>query len=155
MEFACGEYKYATMTKAYLKDHIRRMHLVRGVGWMCVEGTCENKPKTCEQQIAYQHEKDNQNLWCPSCIKTFTSKRNLNCHIKVVLKPEQQNNERQSQEDSLNFVPAWQIDVEELLNPSTFDLEGAVVLPFDPLTSWYHTHFELNDPHFDELQWIK
>ena len=89
-----------------------------------VSGFHKEKPK-----------KDHQNLRCPSCIKTFTSKMNLNCHIKVVHKPEQQNNERQSQEDSLNFVPARQIDVEELLNLSTFDLKGAVVLPFDPLTS--------------------
>ena len=86
-------------------------------------------------RLLIQHKKDHQNLRCPSCINTFTSKRNLNCHIKVVHKPEQQNNERQSQEDSLNFVPARQIDVEELLNLSKFDLEGAVVLPFDSLTS--------------------
>ena len=33
------------MTKAYLKDHIRRMHVARGVGWMCVEGACEKKTK--------------------------------------------------------------------------------------------------------------
>ena len=103
---------------------------------MCVEGTCENKPKTfVNKQLLIQHKKDHQNLRCPSCIKTFTSKRNLNRHIKVVHKPKQQNIERQSQEDSLNFVPARQIDVEELLNLSTFDLKGAVVLPFDPLTS--------------------
>ena len=42
-EFACEECHYTTMTKAYsyLKDHIRRMHVARGVGWMCVEGACE------------------------------------------------------------------------------------------------------------------
>ena len=133
-EFACEECKYTTMTKAYLKDHIRRIHLVRGVGWMCVEGTCENKPKTfVNNRLLLQHKKDHQNLPCPSCIKTFTSKRNLNRHIKVVHK-KQQNIDRRSQEDSLSFVPAHQaVSVEELLNLTTFDLEGAVVLPLDPL----------------------
>ena len=133
-EFACEECKFTTMTKAYLKDHIRRMHLVRGVGWMCVGGTCENKPKTfVNNRLLLQHKKDHQNLPCPSCIKTFTSKRNLNRHIKVVHK-KQQNIDRRSQEDSLSFVPAHQaVSVEELLNLTTFDLEGAIVLPLDPL----------------------
>ena len=41
---------------------------------------------------------------------------------------------RRSQEDSLSFVPAHQaVGVEELLNLTTFDLEGAIVLPLDPL----------------------
>ena len=62
-EFACEECKFTTMTKAYLKDHIRRMHLVRGVGWMCVEGTCENKPKTfVNNRLLLQHKRDHQNL---------------------------------------------------------------------------------------------
>ena len=140
-EFACEECKYTTMTKAYLKDHIRRMHLVRGVGWMCVEGTCENKPKTfVNNRLLLQHKKDHQNLPCPSCIKTFTSKRNLNRHMKLVHK-QQQNIDRQSQEDSMSFVPAQQVSVGELLNLSTFDLEGAVVLPLDPLICW------LKKPH--------
>ena len=132
-EFACEECKYTTMTKAYLKDHIRRMHFVRGVGWMCVEGTCENKPKTfVNNRLLLQHKKDHQNLPCPICIKSFTSRRNLNRHMKLVHK-QQQNIDRQSQEDSLSFAPAQQVSVQELLNLSTFDLEGAVVLPLDPL----------------------
>ena len=133
-EFACEECKFTTMTKAYLKDHIRRMHLVRGVGWMCVEGTCENKPKTfVNNRLLLQHKKDHQNLPCQSCTKTFPSKRNLNRHMKNVHK-QQQNIDRRSQEDSLSFVPAHQaVSVEELLNLTTFDLEGAIVLPLDPL----------------------
>ena len=124
--------KFTTMTNAYLKDHIRRMHLVRGVGWMCVEGTCKNKPKTfVNNRLLLQHKKDHQNLPCPSCIKTFTSKRNLNRHRKRVHKPEKQN----SDEESINFAQAHPVDVEELLNLSTFDFEGALVLPLDPLTS--------------------
>ena len=39
-----------SMTKAYPKDHIRRMHVVRGVGWMCVEGACEKKTKDFGEQ---------------------------------------------------------------------------------------------------------
>ena len=52
--------------------------------------------------------------------------------MKLVHK-QQQNIDRQSQEDSLSFVPAQEVRVRELLNLSTFDLEGAVVLPLDPL----------------------
>ena len=47
---------------------------------------------------------------------------------------QQQNIDRRSQEDSLSSVPAQQpVSVEELLNLTTFDLEGAIVLPLDPL----------------------
>ena len=122
------------MTKAYLKDHIRRMHVVRGVGWMCVEGACEKKPKTfVNNRLLLQHKKDHQNLPCQICSKTFTSKRSLNRHRKQVHKPEQQN----ADEDSMNFVQAHTVDVGELMNLSTFDLEGALVIPLDldPLTS--------------------
>ena len=40
-------------------------------------------------------------------------------------------------EDSMNFVQAHTVDVGELMNLSTFDLEGALVIPLDldPLTS--------------------
>ena len=67
-EFACEECHYTTMTKAYLKDHIRRMHVARGVGWMCVEGACEKKPKTfVNNMLLLQHKKDHQNLPCQIC----------------------------------------------------------------------------------------
>ena len=133
-EFACEECQFTTMTKAYLKDHIRRMHVVRGVGWMCVEGACEKKPKTfVNNRLLLQHKKDHQNLPCQICSKTFTSERSLNRHRKQVHKPEQQNTD----EDSANFVQAHTVDVEKLMNLSTFDLEGALVIPLDldPLTS--------------------
>ena len=121
--------------KGLLKNHIRRMHVVRGVGWMCVEGVCEKKKtKTfVNNRLLLQHKKDHQNLPCQICSKTFTSKRSLNRHRKQVHKPEQQN----ADEDSMNFVQAHTVDVGELMNLSTFDLEGAVVIPLDldPLTS--------------------
>ena len=114
-----------SMTKAYLKDHIRRMNVVRGVGWMCVEGACEKNPKTfVNNRLLLQHKKDHQNLPCQICSKTFTSKRSLNRHRKQVHKPEQQN----ADEDSMNFVQAHTVDVGELMNLSTFNLEGALVL---------------------------
>ena len=133
-EFACEECKYTTMSKAYLKDHIRRMHVVRGVGWMCVEGACEKKPKTfVNNRLLLQHKKNLENLPCQECNKTFPSRRNLNRHRKRVHRQEQQN----SDEDSINYVPAQQVDLQELMSLSTFNLEGAVVIPLelDPLTS--------------------
>ena len=108
-------------SKAYLRDHIRRMHVVRGVGWMCVE------KKIVNNRLLLQHK----NRPCKICYRTFTSKRNLNRHRKRVHKPEKQN----SDEESINFAQAHPVDVEELLNLSTFDLEGALVIPLglDPL----------------------
>ena len=74
--------------KGLLKNHIRRMLVVRGVGWMCVEGACEKKPKTfVNNRLLLQHKKDHQNLPCQICSKTFTSKRSLNRHRKQVHKP--------------------------------------------------------------------
>ena len=57
----------------------------------------------------------------------------MNRHRKQVHKPEQQN----ADEDLMNFVRAHTVDVGELMNLSTFDLEGALVIPLDldPLTS--------------------
>ena len=70
---------------------------------------------------------------CQECNKTFPSRRNLNRHRKRVHRQEQQN----SDEDSINYVPAQQVDLQELMSLSTFNLEGAVVIPLelDPLTS--------------------
>ena len=92
-------------------------------------GASELKEEPLSKRIAQRL------LLCPSCTKTFNSKRNLNRHRKVVHKPEQPNIERRVNDDSMNFVPAQQVIVEELLNLSTFDFEGALVLPLDPLTS--------------------
>ena len=101
---------------------------------MCVEGACEKNPKTfVNNRLLLQHKKDHQNLPCKIFSKTFTSKRSLNRHRKQVHKPEQQNTD----EDSANLVQAHTVDVEELMNLSTFDWEGALVIPLDldPLTS--------------------
>ena len=68
--FACEECKYTTITKAYLKDHIRRMHVVRGVGRMCVEGACEKKPKTfVNNMLLLQHKKNHENLLFKNAIR--------------------------------------------------------------------------------------
>ena len=110
------------------------MHVVRGVGWMCVEGACEKKPKTfVNNRLLLQHKKNLENLPCQECNKTFPSRRNLNRHRKRVHRQEQQN----SDEDSINYVPAQPVDLQELMSLSTFNLEGAVVIPLelDPLTS--------------------
>ena len=109
-EFACEECKYTTMSKAYLKDHIRRIHVLRGVDWMCVEGGCEKKPKTfVNNRLLLQHKKDHENLPCQECNKTFPSRRNLNRHRKRVHRQKQQN----SDEDSINYVPAQPVDLQE------------------------------------------
>ena len=135
-EFACEECQYTTMRKAYLKDHIRTMHVARGVGWMWVEGACEkNQRLSWTICCFFSIKKDHQNLPCQIWSKIFTSKRSLNRHRKQVHKPEQQN----ADEDSANFVQAHTVDFEELMNLCTFDLEGALVIPLDldPLTSWW------------------
>ena len=101
---------------------------------MCVEGACEKKPKTfVNNRLLLQHKKDHENLPCQECNKTFPSRRNLNRQRKRVHRQEQQN----SDEDSINYVPAQQVDLQELMSLSTFDLKGAVVNPLelDPLTT--------------------
>ena len=94
---------------------------------MCEEGACEKKPKTfVNNMLLLQHKKNHENLPCQEC-------RNLNRHRKRVHRQEQQ----KSDEDSINYVPAQQVDLQELMSLSTFDLEGAVVIPLElnPLTS--------------------
>ena len=101
---------------------------------MCVEGVCEKKPKTfVNNRLLLQHKKDHENLPCHECNKTFPSRRNLNCHRKRVHRQEQQ----KSDKDSINYEPAQQVDLQELMSLSTFDLKGAVVNPLelDPLTT--------------------
>ena len=96
---------------------------------MCVEGACEKKPKTfVNNRLLLQHKKDHQNLACQICSKTFTLKRSLNRHRQQVHKPEQN-----ADEDSASFVQAHTVDVEELMNLSKFDLEGALVILLDDL----------------------
>ena len=76
-----------------------------------------------------------ENLPCQECNKTFPSRRNLIRHRIRVHMQEQQN----SDENSISYIPAQQVDLQGLMSLSTFDLEGAVVNPLelDPLTtSW-------------------
>ena len=98
-----------------------------GSMWKEIEDFLNNR-------LLLQHKKNHENLPCQECNKTFPSRRNLNRHRKRVHRQEQQN----SDEDSINYVPAQQVDLQELMSLSTFNLEGAVVIPLelDPLTSW-------------------
>ena len=65
--------------------------------------------------------------------RLFWPRRNLNRHRKRVHRQEQQ----KSDADPMDYVPAEQVGFKEFMSLSTFDLEGAVVVPLelDPLTS--------------------
>merc|ERR1712004_368092 len=105
------------------------MHVLRGVDWsVWKEAVKRNRRLTgCCSSIKRIMKT------CQECNKTFPSRRNLNRHRKRVHRQKQQN----SDEDSINYVPAQPVDLQELMSLSTFNLEGAVVIPLelDPLTS--------------------
>ena len=43
--YSCDICKYKTNSKAYHYDHIKRMHKAQPGLWMCMSGTCKEKPK--------------------------------------------------------------------------------------------------------------
>ena len=89
---------------------------------MCVEGVCEKKPKTfVNNRLLLQHKKDHENL-------PFHEIVTGNVSISRSSKEWQRH---------INYEPAQQVDLQELMSLSTFDLKGAVVNPLelDPLTT--------------------
>ena len=67
--------KYKTTSKAYLRDHKRRMHIASAIPgqWMCfVEA-----PRYFLNHHQHQkHQQDHANVKCPECNKSFAADRN-------------------------------------------------------------------------------
>ena len=45
-ELSCQECKYRSDNKDYLRDHQRKMHRAKDGMWMCINGSCAEKPKS-------------------------------------------------------------------------------------------------------------
>ena len=73
--------KYKTTSKAYLRDHKRRMHIASAIPgqWMCfVEA-----PRSFLNHHQHQkHQQDHANVKCPECNKSFAADRNMKQHMK-------------------------------------------------------------------------
>ena len=130
--FSCEECQYFTNNKDYMTDHMRRMHRAKEGMWMCMQGTCKNRPKSfINNHLLAAHQKNHDNFPCPKCKKSFGAKRNMLRHLKTVHKKQAEHdttgNSNNSENDmNLNFDP---VDI------ANVDLDQAIVLPFD---LWIH-----------------
>ena len=85
--FSCGECKYVTGNKNYLKYHIRFMHTSKEGMWICMKGTCEHKPKQfINDKLLNKHQKIHGDHACSECEKKFGTKRSLKRHQKKIHK---------------------------------------------------------------------
>ena len=77
--------KYKTTSKAYLRDHKRRMHTASAIPgqWMCFVGSCKEAPRSFLNHHQHQkHQQDHANVKCPECNKSFAADRNMKQHMK-------------------------------------------------------------------------
>ena len=109
--FSCDDCKYKTNSKAYMKDHVRRMHKASarlGV-WMCMAGGCKEKPKSfLNNHQQEKHQQDHANVKCPECGQLFSAVRNMKRHIKTKHKAVESNNISRNSNESVrdeNFNP--------------------------------------------------
>ena len=80
-----AECKYKTTSKAYMRDHKRRIHTSSAIPgqWMCFVGSCKEAPRSFLNHHQHEkHQQDHANVKCPECGKSFAAKRNMNRHIK-------------------------------------------------------------------------
>ena len=109
--FSCDDCKYKTNSKAYMKDHVRRMHKASarlGV-WMCMAGGCKEKPKSfLNNHQQEKHQQDHANVKCPECGQLFSAVRNMKRHIKTKHKAVESNNISRNSNESVrdgNYNP--------------------------------------------------
>ena len=73
--FSCEECQYSTNDKDYFADHTRRMHKAKEGMWMCMVGTCKNRPKSfINNKLLATHRKNHENVSCTQCEKSFGGK---------------------------------------------------------------------------------
>ena len=103
--FSCDDCKYKTNSKAYMKDHVRRMHIASarlGV-WMCMAGGCKEKPKSfLNNHQQEKHQQDHANVKCPECGQLFSAVRNMKRHIKTKHKAVESNNISRNSNESVS-----------------------------------------------------
>ena len=102
--------KYKTNSRAYMKDHKRRIHTAsaRPGIWMCFADSCKDKPRSfLNHHQQEKHQQDHANVKCPECSQLFSAKRNMNKHVKRKHKLVEANVSRNSNESNPdeNFNP--------------------------------------------------
>ena len=100
--------------------------------WMCVKGSCEEKPKSfINNQLLSKHMVNHENLPCAKCQKNFGAKRNLLRHQKAVHKAseEEEENTARNLDEPQNSIGLNIVNMD--LN--SVDLSDLLVMPFDPL----------------------
>ena len=85
--YSCDACQYKTNCKGYMNDHNRRIHKAQPGLWMCMSGTCKEKPTSfINHQQMIKHQQIHANVPCPECNKCFGAKRNMKRHVKNVHK---------------------------------------------------------------------
>ena len=111
--------KYKTTSKAYLRDHKRRMHIASAIPgqWMCfVEA-----PRSFLNHHQHQkHQQDHANVKCPECNKSFAADRNMKQHMKRKHSGVQATNISRNSNESIqdeNYNP-------DIINKAVFVYDG-------------------------------
>ena len=104
-----AECKYKTTSKAYMRDHKRRIHTARPGIWMCFVGSCKEAPRSFLNNHQHEkHQQDHANVKCPECSKSFAAKRNMKRHIKSKHRGLEANNVSRNSNETIqdeNFNP--------------------------------------------------
>ena len=126
-ELSCQECKYITDNKDYLRDHQRKMHQAKEGMWMCIKGSCAEKPKSfINNQLLSRHQLHHENLPCNKCQKTFGAKKNMVRHLNTVHKEAEGEN---GADEPHNDIP---LDI-PYMDLTNVDVSDLLVMPLDPL----------------------
>ena len=129
-ELSCQECKYRSDNKDYLRDHQRKMHQAKDGMWMCIKGSCAEKPKSfVNNHLLSRHQHHHESFPCTKCQKSFGAKKNMVRHLNTVHKAPEGGSDRNLDEPhnelTLNNIPYMDVN--------SVNLENLLVMPVDPL----------------------